>query len=252
MKKNQSSTNVRGVIGYIILIWFLCCGITSAAQLYQTQSGKILISGKYKGASVIAVSNHMQMQIDYERAEMHMRLVIPTIRTDIDSLNLVFEKLAGSEAYFFGKMDIRECLFNPNDKNSNLLNQQSEIYKAIASIAHFRKESNVLKFGRMFIREISKDGNHFHLPECNKCTLAFSRILYDQEVVFIYNTSNADVREEYILIDHQLNKNHKWLTPVYGYTSNVEIHHSEDPVNPVSYIKLYLRPMQLVILKTNT
>lgn len=150
-----------------------------------------------------------------------------------------------------GKGDryIRECMFNPNDKNMDLMNQQSEIYKAIASIAHFRNESNVLKFGRMFMRETSKDGIHFHLPECNKCTLAFSRILYDQEVVFVFNSSTCDAREEHILVDCQLNRNHKCMKPVYGYKSNVEILHSENPAKPACYIKLYLTPKQLVILK---
>lgn len=31
--------------------------------------------------------------------------------------------------------------------------------------------------------------------------------------------------------------------------SNVDILHSEGPANPVCYIKLYLKPKQLVILK---
>jgi glycosidase len=150
-----------------------------------------------------------------------------------------------------GKGDryIRECMFNPNDKNTNVLNQQSEIYKAISTIAKFRNESNVLKFGRMFIREVSKDAVHFHLPECHKCTLAFSRILYNQEVLFVFNSSTSDVKEEHILVDCQLNLNHKWMRPVYGLKTNVEILHSENPANPVCYIKLYLKPMQLVILK---
>lgn len=151
-----------------------------------------------------------------------------------------------------GKGDryIRECMFNPDDKNTNLLNQQSDIYKAIASIANFRKESDVLKFGRMFMRETSKDGIRFHLPECNKCILAFSRILYDQEVLFIFNSSTCDAKEEYVLVDCQLNRHRKWMKPVYGLKTNVEILHSENPANPVCYIKLYLQPMQLIILKT--
>ncbi len=150
-----------------------------------------------------------------------------------------------------GKGDryIRECLFNPNDKNTNLLNQQSEIYKAIASIAQFRNESNVLRFGRMFIREISADGIHFHLPECNKCTLAFSRILYNQEVVFIFNSSNCDAKEEYVLVDCHLNRGKKWMECVYGKKSNVEIIVSKNPANPICFIKLHLKPMELVILK---
>jgi alpha-amylase len=147
-----------------------------------------------------------------------------------------------------GDRYIREGMFNPNDKTTNLLNEHSEIYKAISSIAKFRNNSNVLKFGRMFIREISKDGFNFHLPNCNKCTLAFSRILYNQEIVYVFNSSNCDAKEEFVLVDCQLNRNHKWMTPVYGHKSNVEILHSENPANPVCYIKLYLRPMQLVIL----
>ena len=150
-----------------------------------------------------------------------------------------------------GKDDryIRECLFNPNEKNTNLLNQQSEIYKAIASIAKFRNESNVLRFGRMFIREISADGIRFHLPECNKCTLAFSRILYNQEVVFIFNSSNCDAKEEYILVDCQLNRGKKWMKCVYGKKSSVEIIVSENPANPICFIRLHLQPMELIILK---
>lgn len=41
----------------LMVIWLLSVGITSAAQLYSTQSGKILVSGKYNGAAVAAVSN---------------------------------------------------------------------------------------------------------------------------------------------------------------------------------------------------
>ena len=150
-----------------------------------------------------------------------------------------------------GKGDryIRECLFNPNDKNNNILNQQSEIYKGIAEIAKLRNESNVLRFGRMFIREISKDGANFHLPECNKCTLAFSRILYDQEVVFVFNSSTCDVKEEYVLVDSQLNRNKKWMKCIYGKKNNVEIIISENPGNPMCFIKLHLKPMELIILK---
>lgn len=150
-----------------------------------------------------------------------------------------------------GKGDryVREALFDPNDKTTNILQEHSSIFTAIASIARFRNESKVLRFGRMFIRELSSDGIHFHLPDCNKCTLAFSRILYDQEVVFVFNSSNSDAKQECVLIDGELNRDQKWMTPVYGYKTNVEILHSPDPSNPASYINLYLKPLQLVILK---
>lgn len=144
---------------------------------------------------------------------------------------------------------IRECMFNPEDRQNNLLNRESLIYKSIAAIANFRKGSSVLKFGRMFMRETSRDGGHFHMPECNKCTLAFSRLLYNKEVLFIYNSSTDEQREEYILIDYRMNSSYTWMEPVYGYTDKVKILHLENHGNPICCIKLSLAPMQLVILK---
>lgn len=144
---------------------------------------------------------------------------------------------------------IRECMFDPDDKNTNLLHTDSEIYQAIAAIAAFRNESNVLRFGRMFMRELSNDGIHFHLPNCHKCTLAFSRILFDQEVVFIYNSSNSEAKEECILIDGPLNETRDLMKTVYGSKCHAPIHHCNQPGHEKSYIKLYLRPMELVILK---
>ncbi len=150
-----------------------------------------------------------------------------------------------------GKDDhyVRECTFNPDDKNTKVLNPQLSIYKAISSIAQFRNQSKDLRFGRMVMREISTDGIHFKLPDCEICSLAFSRILYDKEVLFVFNSSSSTVKQEYVLVDCQLNKTRKWMEPVYGGKSNVDIQHSEDPANPVCYIHLYLKPMQLVILK---
>jgi glycosidase len=144
---------------------------------------------------------------------------------------------------------IRECMFDPDEGKTNLLNTQSEIYQAIAAIARFRKESNVLRFGRMFMRELSNDGIHFHLPVCHKCTLAFSRVLFDQEVVFIYNSSNSEAKEECILIDGQLNKTVNSMKGVYGGKADVPILRCNQPGHEISYIKLDLKPMELVILK---
>lgn len=90
----------------IWVIWFLVIGNSSAAQVYQTQAGTILASGRYKGAGVTGVSNQLYMHLNYDRAEMHLRLVIPTIITENDSLNELLYKLAGQELVFTGKMNI--------------------------------------------------------------------------------------------------------------------------------------------------
>ena len=224
-------------------------------ERYAELQKNALDRGEYGEFLVTFIDNHDQIGADFKQRFGHdaePEQIIAGIAFLLCALGtpcIYYGTEQGLDGCGKGDRYIRECLFNPNDKNTNLLNQQSAIYKAIAEIAKFRNESNVLRFGRMFIREISKDGVHFHLPECNKCTLAFSRVLYNQEVVYVFNSSTHDVKEEYVLIDCQLNHDKKWMTTVYGQKRNVEILRSENPTNPVCYIKLYLKPMQLVILK---
>ena len=224
---------------------------------YEELQKNALDRGEYGEYLVTFIDNHDQIgdavknRFGYDASPRQIIAGIAFLLCALGTPCIYYGTEQGLNGCGKGDKYIRECLFDPDDKTTNLLNQKSEIYTAIATIAKFRSESNVLRFGRMFIREISGDGKQFHLPECNKCTLAFSRVLYNQEVVFVYNTSASDAKEEYILIDRQLNGGKKWLTPVYGCKSNVEIHHSEDPANPVNYIKLYLMPMQLVILKNH-
>jgi glycosidase len=145
---------------------------------------------------------------------------------------------------------VRECMFSLHDQNVNLLNQESLIYKAIASIANFRKTSNVLKFGRMYFREISADGVNFHYPECENCTLAFSRILFNQEVVIIYNTCPTESKMEFVEIDYRINKNKRSMKPIYGYENCVQIMPAKDGVKK-RYMRVYLKPMQFVMLQSN-
>ena len=224
-------------------------------ERYAELQKNALQRGEYGEFLVTFLDNHDQIgevikhRFGYEAEPAQIIAGIAFLLCALGTPCIYYGTEQGLDGCGSGDRYIRESLFNPNDKNTNLLNQESEIYRAIASIAQFRKESNVLRFGRMVMREISSDGVYFHLPECNKCTLAFSRILYNQEVVFIFNASNCDVKEEYILIDCQLNRGKKWLTCVYGTKSNVEIRVSENPANPVCFIKLHLRPMELVILK---
>ena len=70
-----------------------------------------------------------------------------------------------------------------------------------------------------------------------------------KEVVFIFNTSNCDVKVDYILVDCQLNRGKKWMECVYGKKNKVEIIVSENPANPICFIKVHLQPMELIILK---
>ncbi|WP_026770240.1 alpha-amylase family glycosyl hydrolase [Asinibacterium sp. OR53] len=157
----------------------------------------------------------------------------------------------GMEGAGNGDWFIRECLFDPEEKNSNLLNCKSSIYQAISTIAKIRNTSPVLKFGRMYIRKLSVDGHSFHLPECPKCTLAFSRILFNEEILVVYNSSNCDAKVEHVEIDCRINSESKSMKSLFGYESDVEVLGQGKNGGEIRYVGLYLKPMQFVILKSS-
>ncbi|OQP60159.1 hypothetical protein A3860_34325 [Niastella vici] len=90
----------------LIMIWFLCIEITLSAQVYVTQTGNIQISGKYGDVDISAVSAQLHMQVNYDRAEINMRLVLPSLVTGNDSLNRLLRNQTDAEVHFSGKMNI--------------------------------------------------------------------------------------------------------------------------------------------------
>ena len=96
-------------------------------------------------------------------------------------------------------------MFSLDNSSENALNKSNPIYKEIATLAALRRNSAVLKYGRMYMRECSHDGKVFHLPVYHDCMLSFSRILHDEEILIVYNDSMTCDDEEYIMVDKNLN-----------------------------------------------
>jgi hypothetical protein len=62
-----------------------------------------------------------------------------------------------------GDNQVHQALFDTTG-NRSLLNTQCRIYQEIAKIAAVMRVQEPLRFGRMYYREISGDGQHFGLP----------------------------------------------------------------------------------------
>lgn len=156
----------------------------------------------------------------------------------------------GTEQGFDGSGEhdscVREAMFNKEDKVSNSLNTSARIYNSISEIASIRKQSSVLKFGHMHMRKLSTDGTYFHLPECEKCLIAFSRVLFDQEIVVVFNSSPTEEREEYVTVKQQPTVKKHFYKFLFGDTGKVKVLENTDGSR--HFIKLKLRPMQFVIL----
>ncbi len=159
----------------------------------------------------------------------------------------------GTEQGFDGSGEndscIREAMFSLEDRVSDSLNRSGKIYLGISQIAAIRKRSSVLKFGHMHMRKISSDGINFHLPECEKCVIAFSRVLFDQEIVVAFNSSTKEEKEEYVIVKQQPQVEGLFFEFLYGASGKVKVYESiEDSRN---FIKLKLRPMQFVVLSNH-
>ncbi len=148
---------------------------------------------------------------------------------------------AGTEDYH-----VRESMFSLEGNPVSALSKSGKIYQQIAVLAKIRMNSPVLKFGRMYMRKQSMDGENFTLPTFEKCLLAFSRVLYDHEVVIAYNSSMTEEDQEYIRVDPLLNPQGSVFAFIYGQSGNVNVLTNEEGSR--HFIKLRLAPGQFVIL----
>jgi hypothetical protein len=83
--------------------------------------------------------------------------------------------------------------------------QNSKYYLHVSEIAAVRHENPPLRYGRFYFRPISGDGQHFGVSTFLNGTLAFSRILMDQEIVTVANTDPVNPCAVYVIVDNTLN-----------------------------------------------
>jgi hypothetical protein len=166
----------------LMVIWLVSLGIPPAAQVYQTQSGKILVNGKYKGTSVAAVSNHLHMQMNYDRAEIHMRLVVPTIITDNDSLNVLLQKMAGYETHYTGKMNISYVQTKSHPKQKFLTNGMMTIngvakaFSFASTLEHISRGGVSCTLSGEFLLNLNEFGIVLN-PGEDKITVRFNQLV---------------------------------------------------------------------------
>jgi alpha-amylase len=113
-----------------------------------------------------------------------------------------------------GDNQMREAMFDLSAPGRNLLNPQCMIYQAIAAIARVARSEEPLRFGRMYCRQISGDGVNFGFPYGSTYTLAFSRILYNEEVLVAYNVS-PQARTDCVVVDATLHQGGDTMTYLY-------------------------------------
>lgn len=224
-------------------------------QRYEILQRNALNRGEYGEYLVTFIDNHDQVgaaikhRFGYDASPEQIIAGIGFLLCALGTPCIYYGTEQGLDGCGNSDVFIRECMFNLHDYNTNILNSQSTIYQSIAAIAALRKKSPVLKYGRMYMRKVSSDGIDFHFQHCERCTLAFSRVLFNEEIIIVFNSSVCDTKEEFIEIDYRINKNSKKLQPLYGYENCIEVLQPKNG-NKKRFIRLYLKPMQFIILKS--
>ena len=154
---------------------------------------------------------------------------------------------------------VREALWGAQG-----FSQTSSFYLHIARIAAVRRASPALRYGRFYFRPISGDGRNFGLSPFLSGTLAFSRILMDQEVVVIANTDTVNPCPVDVIVDIALNNPGDQLRVLYSNKSapeapgsvvqraagNVSVQETDGSVGtgPVNSVRVVLAPLEVQIL----
>jgi glycosidase len=94
--------------------------------------------------------------------------------------------------------------------------KNSVYYQHISQIAAVRRESPALRYGRFYFRPISGNGQHFAVSTFLNGTLAFSRILMDQEIMIAANTDTVNPCAVYVIVENTLNNSGDQLRVLFS------------------------------------
>jgi glycosidase len=98
---------------------------------------------------------------------------------------------------------VREALWG---KAPDAFDREHPLYGEIQSLAKLRAEQPPLRYGRLYFREASGNGQDFGQPWGQGGVLAFSRILADREVLVVANTHFNQPFSGFVLVDLDLNR----------------------------------------------
>ncbi len=221
-------------------------------ERYESLRKSALLRGEFGEFLVTFIDNHDQVghiikkRFGHDASEDQIIAGIGFLLCALGTPCIYYGTEQGFQGAGHEDWNVREAMFSPDDTTINALNKEGRIYQEISKVANIRADSAVLKFGRMYMRESSHDGKNFTLPVFHDSMLAFSRILYDEEMLIIYNDSRTSDDEEYICVDRHLNPAGSVFRFCYG--DHGKIHVLKNEEGSRHFIKVKLKPCQFVIL----
>jgi len=182
---------------------------------------------------VTFVDNHDQMSRPFRRF-MHGN---PFVRQAVLAVGYLLTSQGvpciyyGTEQGFDGGGDndsyVRECMFGGkwgafDTTGHHFFDTNHKVYRDISKIAAVRQSEPALRYGRQYFREISGNGTDFGHPLSGGCTLAYSRILDDCEVLVAMNLESSP-RNDFVTVDSGLNPAGKKMVDLLDQSRQVTV-----------------------------
>jgi glycosidase len=98
----------------------------------------------------------------------------------------------------------------------NAFDNQHLLYVQIKALSRLREEQPALRFGRLYFRQVSADGQDFGYPSGTGGLIAFSRVLGDVEVLVVANTNTQTSFDGLVLQDLDLNRRARRMLVAYS------------------------------------
>jgi glycosidase len=108
---------------------------------------------------------------------------------------------------------VREALWGKPGGGFNLAHP---IYLALQQVLQVRASQPALRYGRQYFRPISGNGSDFGLSTYPSGVLAFSRILNDQDLVFVANLNRQAGFNGEVIIDSNLHSSTAGMKPLFS------------------------------------
>jgi hypothetical protein len=164
-------------------------------------------------------------------------------------------RLLGLDAMPIYKADM--AFMQRGDNNGRQLTEISlngypnTIVHAAQLLRVFVQNDEVAKNGCIQKNNVSDYLSELVNAEDDEEVVSFSKVKDVKEIVVVYNTSESDAKEKFVLLNNKINGNNKKLGIVYGYEACGYMHlfHGMHNGEAVSFVKIYLKPMHLVVLK---
>jgi len=156
---------------------------------------------------------------------------------------------------------VREALWG----KQSAFDRTHPFYLALKQLAAVRDAQPALRYGRQYFRQISGDGQHFAVSSFSPGVIAFSRILNDQEVLVVGNTSDSVPFPGEVIVDSTLNPTPGTLRVLFSniahpaspgslrtaQQNSVSIQEWDGSVSngPARVLPVALRPLEIQILR---